>query len=288
MRASAIYRPDLLQDKVVVVTGGGSGIGQAIAVECGALGARVAIGGRKPEKLAETAGRMAADGSRCFSHALDIRDTDSIDAFVAAVLAEHGRIDMLVNNAGGQFMSHAMDIRPKGWRAVVETNLNGTWFMSQAVGRHMIARAEAGIDTPPGSRSTGPGAGGAPPIQGRIVNIVANMWRGFPGMAHTGAARAAVVNLTQTLSLEWARHGVLVNAVAPGIIESSGLDNYGPEMRAMVLAEMPKHVPLKRLGTVDDVAWAVVYLLSPAGDFITGETLCVDGGQKLWGMAFPP
>ena len=107
-------------------------------------------------------------------------------------------------------------------------------------------------------------------------------------MAHTGAARAAVVNLTQTLSLEWAKHGVLVNAVAPGIIESSGLDNYGPDMKAAVLSEMPKHVPLKRLGTVDDVTHAVVYLLSPAGDFVTGETLCVDGGQKLWGMAFPP
>jgi citronellol/citronellal dehydrogenase len=265
MRASAIYRSDLLKDKVVVVTGGGTGIGQAIAAECARLGARVAIGGRKPEKLAATQALIDADGGRCFSHGVDIREPESVDAFVAAVLAEHGQVDILVNNAGGQFMSHAIDIKPKGWRAVIDTNLNGTWWVTQAVGRHMIARQS-----------------------GRVINIVANMWRGFPGMAHTGAARAAVVNLTKTLSLEWARHGVLVNAVAPGIIESSGLDNYGPEMKAMVLAEMPKHVPIKRLGTVDDVAHAVVYLASPAGDFVTGETLCVDGGQQLWGMAFPP
>ena len=265
MRASAIYRSDLLKDKVVVVTGGGTGIGQAIALECARLGARIAIGGRKSEKLATTVALLSAEGSPCFHQTVDIRETESIDAFVSAVVAEFGAIDVLVNNAGGQFMSHAIDIKPKGWRAVVDTNLNGTWFMSQAVGRHMLLRGS-----------------------GRVINIVANMWRGFPGMAHTGAARAAVVNLTKTLSLEWAKHGVLVNAVAPGIIASSGLDNYGPEMKAMVLAEAPKHVPLKRLGTVDDVAFAVVYLASPAADFITGETLCVDGGQQLWGMAFPP
>lgn len=262
MRASAIFRPDLLRDKVVVVTGGGSGIGQAIAVECAALGAQVAIGGRKPEKLAAT---VELIGPECFSHGVDIREVESVEAFVQAVLSRFGRIDVLVNNAGGQFMSQAIDIRPKGWKAVVDTNLNGTWFMSQAVGRHMIERKS-----------------------GRVINIVANMWRGFPGMAHTGAARAAVVNLTKTLSLEWARHGILVNAVAPGIIVSSGLDNYGPGMREMVESEMPKHVPLRRLGTMDEVAWAVVYLASPAGDFITGETLCVDGGQQLWGMPFPP
>ncbi|MCK6570326.1 SDR family oxidoreductase [Myxococcota bacterium] len=265
MRASAIYRSDLLRDKVVVITGGGSGIGQAIALECARLGARVAIGGRSPEKLAATRALVEADGGAVFTHAVDIRDTESIDAFAAAVTAGVGPVDVLVNNAGGQFMSHAIDIRPKGWKAVVDTNLNGTWFVTQAFGRQMIARRS-----------------------GRVINIVANMWRGFPGMAHTGAARAAVVNLTQTLALEWAKHGILVNAVAPGIIESSGLDNYGPEMKAMVQAEMPKHVPLKRLGTVDDVAFAVVYLASPAGDFVTGETVCVDGGQKLWGMAFPP
>jgi citronellol/citronellal dehydrogenase len=265
MRASAIYRSDLLRDKVVVITGGGTGIGQAIALECARLGARVAIGGRTPEKLEATRALVAAEGGDVFTHAVDIRDTESIAAFAEAVRGACGPVDVLVNNAGGQFMSHAIDIRPKGWKAVVDTNLNGTWFVTQAFGRQMIERRS-----------------------GRVINIVANMWRGFPGMAHTGAARAAVVNLTQTLALEWARHGILVNAVAPGIIESSGLDNYGPEMKAMVLAEMPKHVPVKRLGTVEDVAFAVIYLAGPSGDFVTGETVCVDGGQKLWGMAFPP
>ncbi|MFZ4736062.1 MAG: SDR family oxidoreductase [Bradymonadia bacterium] len=265
MKASQVYRPELLRDQVVIVTGGGSGIGREIAFECGRLGARVAIGGRKPERLAETAADLRAEGIEVFEHTLDIREPEQCEAFTEGVTRQLGPPDVLVNNAGGQFPSPAIDVRPKGWRAVVETNLNGTWFMTQAVGRGLIERR-----------------------RGRVVNIVANMWRGFPGMAHTGAARAGVVNLTQTLALEWARHGILVNAVAPGVIESSGLDHYGPEIKATLIADAPNHVPLKRIGRVEDVAFAVVYLLSPAGDFVTGETICVDGGQKLWGMAFPP
>ncbi len=265
MRASDIYRADLLRDKVIVVTGGGSGIGRTIAMDCAALGARVAIGARKLDRLTETTAEITVAGGEAFAQTLDIRETDSVDAFTGAVITRFGKIDVLVNNAGGQFPSAAIDVRPKGWRAVIDTNLNGTWFMTQAVGRHLIEQRS-----------------------GRVINIVANMWRGFPGMAHTGAARAGVVNLTQSLALEWARFGVLVNAVAPGVIETTGFDTYGPEIKAQLLNEAPKHVPLKRLGTVDDVASAVVYLASPAGDFITGETICVDGGQKLWGMAFPP
>jgi citronellol/citronellal dehydrogenase len=136
--------------------------------------------------------------------------------------------------------------------------------MSQAVGKRMVARG-----------------------QGRVINIVANMWRGFPGMAHTGAARAGVVNLTKTLALEWAKAGVLVNAVAPGVIRSSGLDNYAPEVREMLETTVPEQIPLRRLGTELDVAWAVVYLAAPSGDYVTGETICVDGGQAHWGNVFP-
>ncbi len=264
MRASEVFRPDLLKDRVVAVTGGGSGIGRAIVLECAALGAKMAIGARKQERLAETAAELEAGGAACYHAPLDIRDEDSVAAWVDGVHAHYGRIDVLVNNAGGQFPSNALDIRPKGWRAVIDTNLNGTWFMTQAAARHMV-------------RDGG----------GRIISIVANMWRGFPGMAHTGAARAAVDNLTKTLALEWAKHGILVNAVAPGVIQSTGLDTYPEEVRTAVISQMHTCIPLKRLGRVEDVAWAVVYLAGPGGDFVTGETFCVDGGQAHWGTPFP-
>jgi len=265
MQSSRVFRADLLRDQTIIVTGGGSGIGRAIAFEVGRLGARVAIGARKPERLNEALAALRAEGITAWAHPLDIREPEQCEAFERGVTEHLGPPDALVNNAGGQFPSPAADIRVKGWRAVVDTNLNGTWFMTQAVGRGMIERQ-----------------------RGRVVNIVANMWRGFPGMAHTGAARAGVVNLTQTLALEWARHHVLVNAVAPGVIESTGLDHYGPEIKATLVADAPNHVPLKRMGSVEDVAFAVVYLLGPSGDYVTGETVCVDGGQRLWGMAFPP
>ena len=168
-----------------------------------------------------------------------------------------------MNNAGGQFPSPALNIKPKGWRAVIDTNLNGTWLMTQAVAQSMFFKSG-----------------------GKVVNIVANMWRGFPGMAHTGAARAGVVNLTKSLALEWAKNRILVNAVAPGVIRSSGLDTYPKAVRDSIETEVPKHIPLKRLGTMEDVAWAVTYLASPAGDYITGETICVDGGQAHWGTVF--
>jgi citronellol/citronellal dehydrogenase len=264
MKASEVFREGLLRDQVVVVTGGGSGIGLAIARECGALGAKLALGARKAERLDAAAEALKAEGVEVFHAPLDIRQRDGVEAWVAQVYERFGKVDVLVNNAGGQFPSAAADISPKGWQAVIDTNLNGTWHMSQVVGKRMIA------------------AGG-----GRIVNIVANMWRGFPGMAHTGAARAGVVNLTKTLALEWARHGVLVNAIAPGVIRSSGLDTYPDFVRSQLETEVPKHIPLKRLGTEDDVAWAVVYLAGPSGRYVTGETVCVDGGQAHWGMVFP-
>ena len=264
MKPSAIFRSDLLKDKVVVITGGGSGIGKAIAVECAALGAKVAIGARKTERLESTAEELRSQGAEVFQGALDIRNEDTVKAWVEEVIEAFGQIDILVNNAGGQFPSPAIAIRPKGWRAVIDTNLNGTWLMTQAVGEHMLKRGE-----------------------GRVINIVANMWRGFPGMAHTGAARAGVVNLTRTLALEWSKTGILVNAVAPGVIRSTGLDTYPEEVRKSVETEVPKHIPLRRLGHVNDVAYAVAYLASPAADYITGETLCVDGGQAHWGCVFP-
>ena len=265
MRASEVFRPDLLAGQVVIVTGGGSGIGRCIAEECASLGASVAICGRKEARLAETAEALRADGAEVYSAPLDIRDPEAVAAWISAAREHFGRLDVLVNNAGGQFPATALDIEPKGWRAVVDTNLNGTWFMSQAFARQVIGEAR----------------------EGRIINIVANMWRGFPGMAHTGAARAAVVNLTRTLALEWASRGILVNAVAPGVIRSSGLDTYPEAVRAMIDSTVPQHIPLKRLGTMEDVAWAVAYLAGPGGRYMTGETICVDGGQQHWGTVFP-
>ena len=265
MRPSEVFRPDLLADQVVLVTGGGTGIGRAIAEECAALGARVAIGARDEARLQRAAAEMRATGAEVFAAGLDVRDPDAATAWVHAVQAHFGRLDVLVNNAGGQFPSPAIDIPPKGWRAVIDTNLNGTWFMSQAFARAVFA------------------AGG----HARVITIAANMWRGFPGMAHTGAARAGVVNLTRSLALEWAGRDILVNAVAPGIIHSSGLDTYPEAIRQMVATEVPKHIPLRRLGTVEDVAWAVAFLAGPAGRYITGETICVDGGQQHWGTVYP-
>lgn len=276
MSTPSIFRPDLLAGQVVIITGGGSGLGLAIAHECAALGARVAITGRKGDRLDAAAEAIAATGAEVWHAPLDIRDEDAVGPWVAGVVERFGRIDVLVNNAGGQFPSPAIAIKPKGWRAVIDTNLNGTWWMSQAVGRQLMAQG----------KGAGKGDGTAP-RGGRIINIVANMWRGFPGMAHTGAARAGVVNLTKTLALEWAREGILVNAVAPGVIRTTGLDTYPEAVRNSIESEVPKHIPLRRLGEERDVVWAVVYLASPAGDYITGETICVDGGQAHWGMVFP-
>ena len=276
MSTPSIFRPDLLAGQVVIVTGGGSGLGLAIAQECAALGARVAITGRKGDRLDAAAESLAATGAEVWHAPLDIREEEAVGPWVAGVVERFGRVDVLVNNAGGQFPSPAIAIKPKGWRAVIDTNLNGTWWMSQAVGRQLMAQGKA----------AGKGDGTAP-RGGRIINIVANMWRGFPGMAHTGAARAGVVNLTKTLALEWAREGILVNAVAPGVIRTTGLDTYPEAVRNSIETEVPKHIPLRRLGEERDVVWAVVYLASPAGDYITGETICVDGGQAHWGMVFP-
>ena len=250
------FAKDLMKDQAVIVTGGGTGIGRATAVELLQAGARVAIGSRKPEHLEPTVKELASLGE-VIALPCDIREPDSVAAFVGGVLERFGRIDVLVNNAGGQFPSPAQHLTARGFEAVVRNNLNGTFFMTREVAvRAMI-----------------------PQCSGSIVNVTANIARGFPGMAHTGAARAGVENLTKTLAVEWAQFDVRVNAVAPGIIQSSGIAQYGPELVQAQVARTPQ----KRIGTVEEVAHAIVYLASPAAAFVTGTTLQIDGGAALWG-----
>lgn len=246
-----------LTGKTALVTGASRGLGKHFAITLARAGADVAITSRTLDSLEGTAAEIKALGRKVVPVALDVRDKASIDSAVNAVHTQFGKIDILINNAGGQFPAPVEKISINGWRAVVENNLNGTFLMTKVVGERAML--------PAGS--------------GRIVNIVANMWRGFPGMAHTGAARAGVVNLTQSLAVEWASRGVLVNAVAPGTVRSTGTDRYPPELMKAAIAA----TPLKRMGTPEDVSRAVMYLCSPAGDWITGETLCVDGGARLWG-----
>jgi NAD(P)-dependent dehydrogenase (short-subunit alcohol dehydrogenase family) len=252
-----IFAPGLLRDQVAIVTGGGSGIGLATAMELVRLGARVAICGRTPAKLEAAADQLRQAGGTVLARPCDIREPAQVEAFVTAVLGELGRIDIVVNNAGGQFPSPAQHISPNGFLAVVKNNLVGTFHVCREVANQAMIPAK----------------------RGRIINVIANIYRGFPGMAHTGAARAGVENLTMSLSVEWAQFGILVNAVAPGIILSSGTTQYPPQL----LERGIQQTPLKRAGTCEEVAASIVFLASPAAQFITGATLRIDGGQALWG-----
>jgi citronellol/citronellal dehydrogenase len=258
MPFSSIFREGLFAGKTIVVSGGGTGIGRASARELAGLGARVVICSRALEHLESARDEIVAAGGQAEALVCNIRDPEAVEAFFTEVVARHGRVDGLVNNAGGQFMSPAEAISPKGWHAVVETNLTGTFYMTRAAFNHIM-------------REHG----------GAIVNIVVENWRGFPGMAHSGAARAGVVNLTQTLALEWAQYGVRINCVAPGIINSSGLLHYGPDISPL-LERVVREVPAGRMGTVSEIAAAVTYLLSPAAAFISGATLKVDGAGSLY------
>jgi citronellol/citronellal dehydrogenase len=261
-----MFAPGLFAGRVAIVTGGGSGIGLATTQELLGLGARVAICGRDPAKLAaarETLG--AGDGgphaANLHADPCDIREPAQVETFVKGVHERFGAIDILVNNAGGQFPSPAQFITPNGFLAVVKNNLVGTFHMCREV---------ANVAMIPGKRG------------GRIVNVTANVYRGFPGMAHTGAARAGVENLTMTLAVEWAQFGILVNAIAPGIILSSGTKQYPPQILQRGIDE----TPLKRAGTVEEVAASILYVASPAASFMTGSILRLDGGQALWGRTW--
>lgn len=264
MTIESIFRADLFAGQVAIVTGGGSGIGLTTARELAALGASVAICGRTPEKIAAALDVLRGDGvpdSRLHGGTCDIRQADACEVFTDEVLGRFGHIDVLINNAGGQFPSPAVGISARGFEAVVRNNLLGTFNVTRAVGtRAMI-----------------------PQQRGRIVMVTAMVSRGFPGMCHTGAARAGVENLTRSLAVEWVQHGVRVNCVAPGTIVSSGTAQYGDAL----LEIARKATPTKRLGTPEEVARVIVFLASAANDFVTGQVWGIDGGASLWGDIWP-
>jgi citronellol/citronellal dehydrogenase len=262
-RYESVFRPGLFAEQVIMVTGGGSGIGRCIAHEVASLGATVILVGRKQDKLDAVAAEITEDGGVVDTASFDIREEEAVFEGVAAVVERQGRIHGLVNNAGGQFPAEVADISKKGWDAVIATNLTGGWQMMRTV---FNASMKA--------------HGGA------IVNITADMHRGMPGMAHSGAARAGMANLTQTAAFEWGKYGVRVNAVSPGWIASSGMDTYGGSARAMI-PYLKQHLPAQRLGSEAEVSAAVTFLLSPAAAFITGVQLQVDGGAPLGGRHWP-
>jgi len=256
------FAPGLFRGQVALVTGGGTGIGLCVAREMCNLGARVAIASRKKEHFEPARDALMAEGFDVFATGCDIRDSEQVDRMVDEVLGKWGRIDVLVNNAGGQFPSPVRAMTARGWEAVIRNNLNGTFHVTLAVANKAMLVAR----------------------RGRIVNVTATVGRGFPGMAHTGAARAAVENLTRSLAVEWAAEGIRINAVAPGNnILSSGTEQYGAELREMAR----RATPLKRLGTPEEVARVIVFLASDANDFVTGSVYGIDGGQALWGDIWP-
>lgn len=254
-----MYQAGIFKDQVIFITGGGSGIGFVMARQFLELGASVMIASRKEDRINKAVEALAGYGD-CRGTCLDIRDEEQIERVAGEIEGQFGKLDILVNNAGGQFPSPAKDISPNGWRAVINNNLNGTFLVTQIMANKFFI----------------------PQKSGNIINIIAEIYRGFPGMAHTGAARAGVDNLTKTLSIEWVPYNIRVNAIAPGIIKSSGLENYPPEF----LEGISARIPMKRLGTMEEVGWLALFLASPMAAFITGETIYVDGGQRLWGDAW--
>jgi len=263
MSYRSVFRPGLFAGQTVIVTGAGSGIGRCTAHELAALGAHVVLVGRTAAKLEAVAAEIREDGGEASHHCCDIRDEEAVKATVAAVVAARGRVHGLVNNAGGQFPAALAGISAKGWQAVIANNLTGGFLMARECYTQCM-RAHGGA----------------------IVNMLADMWNGMPGMGHSGAARAGMLNFTETAACEWAP--VRVNAVAPGWIASSGMDTYPDAMKPLIQS-LPRHVPAARLGTEAEVSAAIVFLLSEAAAFVSGACLRIDGAapnaRRHWMMA---
>jgi citronellol/citronellal dehydrogenase len=260
---SRIFAPGLLDGRICVVSGAGTGLGRATALELTGLGATVIGCGRRAEPLESMVEEVTGRGGKAEFEALDIRDEEGVDGFMDGVVERHGRIDVLVNNAGGQFLSPAEAITPKGFRTVIELNVQGTWQMTHA------AATKAFI----------------PQGEGKVISITVSPHMGFPGMVHTGAARAAVENMTRTLSVEWARFGTRLVAVAIGQFDTETLRTKYPKA---IVENVAGTVPLGRLGTEEEMAWLMAYLASPAGDFFSGCVVTLDGARDNWFGSWPP
>jgi citronellol/citronellal dehydrogenase len=261
--ASQIFQKDLLKDKICVVSGAGTGLGRACAIELASLGATVIGCGRRADPISETVQMIRDAGGAAEGVPMDIRDADAVDALFDGVLERHGRIDVLVNNAGGQFMSPAEAITPKGFRTVIELNVQGTWQMTHA------AATKAFI----------------PQRSGKVVSVTLSPHNGMPGMAHSGAARAAVENMMRTLAIEWARFDVKLCAVAAGQFDTEVIRTKYPKE---VSENVARTIPLQRLGTPQEMAWMIAYLASPAGDFLSGCVITIDGARDNWFGPWPP
>jgi citronellol/citronellal dehydrogenase len=260
---SRVLAPGLLEGRVCIVSGAGSGLGRAAALEMCRLGATVIGCGRRSEPLAETAAQ-AAGLEGAFEHEpLDIRDEEGVERFVTAAVERHGRLDVLVNNAGGQFLSPAESITPKGFRTVIELNVLGTWLMTHAAATRAFIPQE----------------------QGKVISVTLSPHNGMPGMVHSGAARAAVENMMRTLSVEWARFGIRTCAVAAGQFDTETLRTKYPRQ---VVENVAGTVPVGRLGTEEEMAWLLAYLASPAGDFFSGAVVTIDGARDNWFGSWPP
>jgi NAD(P)-dependent dehydrogenase (short-subunit alcohol dehydrogenase family) len=260
-------RPGLFAGRTALVTGGGSGIGRVIARRFAALGAQVVLAGRHQETLAAAQDEIGAAGGTALAHPTDIRQVDQVDALVKAALDRFGRIDFVVNNAGGQFPARPSEISDRGWRAVVDLNLNGTWNVLSRVGPHLLAQRF-----------------------GAVVNVVHVyvFGRGAPTFAHSGAARAGVVNLTRSLAAYWARHDVTINALAPGSIDTTALrEKEYAALMADYEAQQKKDIPAHRLGTPEEMAEICAFLCSPAARYINGSVIVADGAQYLGAWSDP-
>lgn len=266
-----VFAPDLFRGRTALVTGGGRGIGKAIALAFARFGANVVIASRKPENLTPTAAEITAGGTPCLAVPTNIRETDQVEALVQQSIERFGAIDFLVNNAGGQFPARPSDISDRGWRAVVDLNLNGTWNMCSRVGPHMLQRRF-----------------------GAVVNIVHlySFDRGAISFAHSGAARAGVVNLTKSLAYYWARHGVTINALAPGSVSTTALreEEYSRAEQSDYERLQIQDIPTHRLAEPEEVAAIVLFLCSPAARYINGATLLADGALYLdnWSRMWDP
>jgi citronellol/citronellal dehydrogenase len=260
---SEVFAQGLLAGQVCIVSGAGTGLGRACARELAALGATVVGCGRRPEPIEAVAGEIADAGGKAEAVVADIRDEDAVNELVDGVLERHGRIDLLVNNAGGQFLSPAEAITPKGFRTVIDLNVQGTWHMTHAVATKAFIPQEGG----------------------KVVSMTISPHNGMPGMVHSGAARAAVENMMKTLSIEWSRFNVKLCAIAVGQFDTETLrTKYPPEISANVA----RTVPLQRMGREEEMGWLVAFLASPGGDFFSGCVITIDGARDNWFGAWPP